>query len=572
MMYNKLKIYIYFTILILLNISIMSYADVIPYDPQIFYIQQFSWIKPLELHARGKIKSVTETEIQINLGRLHGVQLGFIYDIYSSNSKVAQLCISSVFAEYSCGYIFDRLAPIDKNEGFVVFAKKIDDAENISYKNRWYPKLYGVLTFVAENYCLINLTALDGVSVGMKFNIYDNNSNLDGVVEVVEISLNEPSIAKILGKGSRFKVGQKVQNVERTKADWVMNAEKFTKNKDFYEDAIFCYEKAFEIDKEDGSLKRRIAEISSIVAKEYENEGVYDRCLLFWRKAIEGGFKKDEKEYMELCRKIFDIANKALATRRYLLPIKYMECLDRSQEVEEAISQAYYLYSIELEKEGQFDQAHEYQEFAFNLSNRNYFIGEKLIKYYLARKDLDKVEKFVNAIIRIAGDKNSKKFLQQTSEYVAFKRDNIFPSNVMFRNMHGDIVSMDNYDEPLVLLYLWKTEGFNNSIGISNLIEIAEKYKDKSLRIIAANVDIVPPYDVKEIKNKKEVIENFMHRFKNVSFDVFLLHTDIGSLMEFSKIPITIIITRNKNILYMQESYFEKEQVEKIVSMFFNES
>ncbi len=563
--------FLYIIFISIFLISISSYAEIITYDPQIFQLQRSNWIKPLELYSSGKIKAITDTGIEIEMGKLHGVHSGFIYDIYTNNKKVGEICINHVFLEYSSGYIFNKKGEIDKNKSIVVFANKIDNAENFSYKNRLYPKLYGTITFYSENYCLINLTASDGVTIGMRFNIFDNIFDLAGVIEIVDISLKEPSISKIITTKKKIKVGQKVQNLEREKADWATLGDRLCKNTDFYEDAIYAYEKALEFDKEDLLLKGRIADISASLAQKCEKEGNYDDAVIYWRKTLAAD-KKYEKDYIEMTNKIFMLVDKSLAAKKFLLPIKYLECIERTSEVEDALAQAYYFYALALEKSNKNEDAYEFYEKAFSISTRNYFIAEKLIKYNLAKNDFNKVELLINSIIRIAGDKSSRRFLQQTSEYISFKRDKIFPSGILFKNIEGDTFDIDTYQEPLIILYIWTTNNYDNSMGLSYLEKITQKYKDKSLRVLAINIDLYPISDTKEENKKKEIIEKFMFQFQKTSYELVFLNSDLKNLLELNKAPITIIMTRNRSILYLRDSIFVNDEVDKIVRSFFNES
>ncbi|MBI5417793.1 hypothetical protein HZA55_07600 [Candidatus Poribacteria bacterium] len=563
--------YVYsFAAILYLSITVITYAEIVTYDPKILEMPRSGWIKPLELYSRGTVKSISEIGIEIDIGKLHGVHTGFIYDIYTNDKKIGQLCITSVTGEYSLGYMYKKEGDVN-NKSIAIFTNKIDDAENMSYRNRWSPKLYGTITFISENYCFINLNATDGVSVGMKFNVYDNVFTVIETIEIVEISLQDPSIAKIVNPKKKLKIGQKVQNIERDKAGWASHGDKLASNKDYLEDAIYAYEKILEQDNDDSFTKRRIVELSKSVARQYENDGYYDYAILYLKKALSSDMKY-EKEYLNLRERTISLADKALAEKKYLLPIKYLECLDRTAEIEDAIAQAYYLYILKLEKEGNFDLSHEYQESIFRISNRNYFIGEKLIKYYLSKNDYNKVEELINSVIKIAGDKASRNYLQEVSDFVVFKRDRIFPGNMAMKNMNGETITLDSFSEPLILLYIWKSSSFDNSMGLSFLEKMAENYKDKSLRIIAINIDMFPLSIGKEEEKNKENIKKFLNQFKKISFDVVFLRSRVNQFIELANTPIVIILTKNKSILYLKDTKFDNEEIYKVIRKFFNET
>ncbi|MBI5417335.1 hypothetical protein HZA55_05240 [Candidatus Poribacteria bacterium] len=556
----------------LIKLPYTSYADIVPYDPKILYLPRSNWIYPLELYFKGYVKNISETGIEINIGKLHGTEIGFIYDIYTDDKKVGQMCVNKLYGDFSAGYVFNRKGNIEKNKSKVVFTNNIDDAENIFYKNRKYNKLYGIITYTAENYCFINLNASDGVTIGMRFNVYDSIFDLVGAVEIVEISLREPSIAKIIKKKKKFQVGQKTENLDRTKIDWIIIGDNFSKNEDYLKDAVYAYEKALELDREDSIIERRIAEISVQIARGLEKEGFHDEALIYWRKVLRGN-KEYEKEFILLYESMFSMALNSLANKQYLLPIKYLECLDRTKEIEDAACNAYYLLSLEMEKIGDIEEAHKYYEIAYKISTRNYFVGEKLIKYYIKKNDLGKAEDIVNTVMRIAGDKSSRQYLDQVSDYITFKKEHIFPSNMLLKNMSGETYPLSKIPEPIIVIYIWKLSGTNN-IGLSYLDKINEKYKNKSLKVIAINMDIPFSFNtnIDEEKIKKEAVKDYLKQFNKISFEIAFPGPNLAHLFESEKIPITLIVTKNGSVLYFKENSFENDEVDKIINLFFNES
>ncbi len=537
-------------LLFLILFPLESYSEIFKFDSSYLLFENKSWVSPFIFYNYTFVTLVSDNEATIDFGSKHGVQPGFIYDIFHGNKNKpdARICINIVNKYTSNGYYLtkpkyvDSISPGDK----AIFTNLIETKENQSFFNRIEKELNSKISLIDKDLCFIDITKKNGVQKGQLLKVYNDKKNIIGEIEIIEPVEAGASIAIVKNQIEQFKIGYEIRKDKYSASDWLEIARRLAREEATLKDAVFAYEKAIKLGADPSSFSGELGNIILVIAQKQEKEGELGRALFYWNMCIKYN-SLCEENYKFLIPKVIDSGKILWERKEWIDVIKNFENLPKSEEIGKYLSASYNFLGKEVESKNHQMAIYCYEQ-SFKISSKNIFALKNLANIYFQDILFDKALFWLAKIKDISTREDEKNWADIRKDEISRARENLVP-NYSFTSFSGTDFNLDSLKGNIILLVLWNKQNFSSKSEIDYLKFFYENYKNKKFKILAIHST-----------RDTNLVRSYQQETEGIDFDIVFGNNEMTFLFpEADTLPQNVILDKKGKIVYQKASFDENE-------------